>query len=88
MNGCDPFWAKIINVKYINSISGIGEFARGLRKLNRGKAAEIIKHFDKIAQPIMFANYSMDVSGEDWVKDWDVHKWDRILDQYIKFKEK
>ena len=79
---------KSLMKSYVDSIGGIGEFARGLRKLDRKRAARIISHFDKIARPIMFANYEQDVSGEDWVKNWDVHKWDRILDQYQKFKER
>ena len=79
---------KSLMKSYVDSIGGIGEFARGLRKLDRKRAAGIISYFDKIARPIMFANYEQDVSGEDWVKNWDVHKWDRILDQYQKFKER
>lgn len=79
---------KSLMKSYIDSIGGIGEFARGLRKLDRKRAADIINNFDKIARPIMFANYDRDISGEAWVENWDVHKWDRILDQYLKFKEK
>lgn len=73
---------------YIGAIDGIAVFSRGLRKLCRKEAAQIIENFDKIARPIMFANYERDVSGEDWVKNWDSYKWERVLDQYTKFKEK
>ena len=79
---------KSLMKSYIDSIGSIGEFARGLRKLDRKRAADIINNFDKIARPIMFANYDRDISGEAWVENWDVYKWDRILDQYLKFKEK
>lgn len=73
---------------YVGAIDGIAVFSRGLRKLCRKDAAKIIENFDKIARPIMFANYEGDVSGEDWVRNWDRYKWERVLDQYTKFKEK
>lgn len=73
---------------YIGAIDGIAVFSRGLRKLCRKDAAQIIENFDKIARPIMFANYERDVGGEDWVKNWDSYKWERVLNQYTKFKEK
>ena len=65
-----------------------GKLARGLRKLDRPRAAEVIKHFDTIAQPIMFFNYNEDMSGEDYVSGWDAYKWERILIQYEKFKKR
>lgn len=73
---------------YVGAIDGIAVFSRGLRKLCRKDAAKIIGNFDKIARPIMFANYEGDVSGEDWVRNWDRYRWERVLDQYTKFKEK
>lgn len=73
---------------YIKSMDGIGELARGLRRLEKKKAAEVIKNFDKIAQPIMFLNYDRDVSGEEYVNGWNTYRWERVLDQYIKFKER
>ena len=74
--------------RFTEAMDGIGYFARGLRKLDRPAAAEIVKNFDKIAQPIMFMNYERDVSGEDYVNGWDTYKWDRILTLYEKFKER
>lgn len=65
-----------------------GKLARGLRKLDRPRAAEVIKQFDTIAQPIMFFNYNKDMSGEDYVSGWDAYKWERILIQYEKFKKR
>lgn len=65
-----------------------GKLARSLRSLDRPQAAEVIKHFDAIAQPIMFFNYNKDMSGEDYVNGWDAYKWDRILTQYEKFKKR
>ena len=56
--------------------------------MDRPKAGDIIKNFDKIAQSIMFLNYEKDVSGDDYVRGWDTYKWDRILTQYEKFKER
>ena len=81
-------WVKDLMDRFIQAMDGIGYFARGLRKLDRPAAAEIIKNFDKIAQAIMFMNYEKDVSGEDYVKGWDTYKWDRVLTQYEKFKER
>ncbi len=81
-------WVKNLMSSYIKAVDGIGEFARGLRRLDKKGAAEVIKNFDKIAQPIMFMNYDRDVSGEEYVSGWDVYRWDRVLDQYIKFKER
>lgn len=74
--------------KFVEAIDGIGYFARGLRKLSRPAAAEIISNFDAIARPIMFLNYEKDVSGEAYVKNWDTYKWERALTQYQIFKEK
>jgi hypothetical protein len=79
---------KNLMASYIDAMDGIGKFARGLRKLERPKAAEVIKYFDKIAQSIMFFNYERDMSGEEYVKGWDSYKWERVLTQYEKFKEK
>ena len=79
---------KITMDSYIQAINGIGEFARGLRHLEKKKAAEVIKNFDKIAQPIMFMNYDKDVSGEEYVSGWNTYKWERAIEQYIKFKER
>jgi len=73
---------------YIEAMDGVGYLARGLRKLDRPAAAEIIKNFDKIAQSIMFMNYDKDVSGEDYVRGWDTHRWERTLVQYEKFKQR
>jgi hypothetical protein len=81
-------WTKDLMSSYVSTMSGIGEFARSLRKLEKKKAAEIIKNFDRLAQPIMFLNYDRDVSGEDYVSSWDTYRWDRVLEQYIKFKER
>ena len=81
-------WVKDLMESFVAVVDGAGVLARGLRKLEKPKAAELIKNFDRIAQPIMFMNYDRNVSGEEYVADWDVYKWDRVLDQYIEFKEK
>ena len=80
-------WVKNLMNSYIKAMDGIGELARGLRRLDKKGAAGVIKNFDKIAQPIMFMNYDRDVSGEEYVNGWDVYRWERVLDQYIEFKE-
>ena len=79
-------WTNSMMSAYIASMDGIGEFARGLRQLEKKRAAEVIKNFDKLAQPIMFLNYDRDVSGEEYVSGWDTYRWDRVLEQYIIFK--
>ena len=81
-------WMKNLMDSYIKAIDGIGELARSLRKLEKKNAAGVIKNFDKIAQPIMFMNYDRDVSGEEYVAGWNTHKWERAIEQYIKFKER
>lgn len=73
---------------YIEAMDGVGYLARGLRKLDRPAAAEIIKNFDKIAQSIMFMNYDKNVSGEEYVRGWDTYRWERTLIQYEKFKQR
>jgi hypothetical protein len=81
-------WVKNLMDSYVKAMDGIGELSRGLRRLDKKGAAGVIKNFDKIAQPIMFMNYDRDVSGEEYVNGWDTYRWERILDQYIKFKER
>jgi hypothetical protein len=81
-------WVKDLMERFVLVVDGAGVLARGLRKLDRPKAAELIKNFDRIAQPIMFFNYDRDMSGEEYVGGWDSHKWDRVLDQFMKFREK
>ena len=65
-----------------------GLLARNLRKLTRTEAAEIIKPFHKLVQPIMFANLDRHVSGREYVRDWDVNKWERCLEYFVKLCDK
>jgi hypothetical protein len=81
-------WVKDLMDSFVSVVDGAGVLARGLRKVEKPKAAELIKNFDRIAQPLMFLNYDRNVSGEEYVAGWDVYKWDRVLDQYIEFKER
>ena len=81
-------WVKDLMERYTAAMDYAGYLARGLRKLDRPAAADIIKNFDKIAQSIMFFNYDKDMSGEEYVRGWDAYKWDRILTQYEKFKKR
>jgi hypothetical protein len=81
-------WTKQLMEDFINVMNTAGTLARNLRKLDRPRAAEVIKFFHKVVQSVMFMNLDRDVNGEDYVKGWDAHRWERVLEQYIKFKEK
>lgn len=72
---------------FVNIINVSGVIARNLRKLYRKDAAETIKPFHKLVKPIMFENLDKNVSGNEHVKDWTVYKWERVLEEFIKFKE-
>ena len=56
-----------------------------LRRLDRRYAAEVIKNFHKLVQPVMFMNLDRHVSGREYTHNWDVCKWDRALDNFIEF---
>ena len=81
-------WVKELMDDFIKVLNGAVYVGKLFRKFDRPKAAEIIKNFDKFAQTIMFFNYEKDMSAEEYVKNWDTYKWDRILTQYEKFKER
>ena len=71
--------------RYVQLMDSAGMIARGLRKLERRRAADAIKYFHKIVQDIMFLNLDRDISGSEYVKGWDVYRWNRALDNYINF---
>lgn len=81
-------WTKQLMDNFTDVMDTAGLLARNLRKLSRPEAAEVIKPFHKIVQPIMFANLDRHVSGREYVKDWDVNKWERCLDYFMKFCDK
>jgi hypothetical protein len=62
--------------------------ARNLRMLERSEAAYIIKKFNPFVQPIMFTNLDHNESGTDYVAAWDVYKWERNIDNFLKFTER
>jgi hypothetical protein len=70
---------------YVMDTAGL--LARNLRKLSRKDAAEVIKPFHRLVQPIMFANHSRFVSGREYVRDWDTYKWERALEHFTEFIE-
>jgi hypothetical protein len=78
-------YVKKLMDEFINVMDTTGLLARNLRKLSRKDAAEIIKPFHKLVQPIMFANHSRLVSGREYVRDWDVYKWERALEHFTEF---
>jgi hypothetical protein len=78
-------YVKKLMDEFINVMDTAGLLARNLRKLSRKYAAEIIKSFHKLVQPIMFANHSRSVSGREYVRDWDVYKWERVLEHFTEF---
>lgn len=81
-------WVKELMDDFVKVLNGVAYVGKQFRKFDRPKAAEIIKNFDKFAQPIMFFNYERDMSAEEYVRGWDTYKWERTLIQYEKFKER
>lgn len=77
-------WTKQIMNEFTEVMDTAGMLARNLRKLTRPEAAEVIKHFHKLVQPIMFANHARHVSGREYVRDWDVYKWERNIENFLK----
>ena len=76
---------KLLMDDYVDIMDTAGFLARNLRKLPRKEAADIIKQFHIVVQPIMFANLERSVSGIDYVLNWDVYRWERTLDRFTKF---
>jgi hypothetical protein len=73
---------------YIDTIDTAGLLARkSLRNLSRAEAAEAIKKFHVLVQPIMFMNLDRLVSGREYVKNWNVNKWERHLEEFTEFLE-
>ena len=58
---------------------------RNLRKLKRVEAAEVIKKFHKLVQPIMFMNLDRLVSGREYTYNWTVYKWERVIEDFTEF---
>jgi hypothetical protein len=77
-------WTKQLMDDFTNVMDTAGLLAHNLRKLSRPEAAEVIKPFHKIVQPVMFMNLDRHVSGREYVRDWDVNKWERILEHFVK----
>ncbi len=78
-------YVKKLMGEFVDVMNTAGLLARNLRKLSRKDAAEIIKHFHKLVQPIMFANHTRLVSGREYVRDWDVYKWERAIEYFTEF---
>lgn len=78
-------WTKRLMDDFTDFVNTAGIMARGLRKRPRPEAAEVIKKFNSIVQPIMFANLDRNVGGREHVRDWDEHKWERTIEQFLKF---
>ena len=80
-------WTKQRMDEFTQVMDTAGMLARSLRKLSRKEAAEVIKPFHKLVRPIMFANIERMVSGREYVREWDVYKWERALEHFTKFIE-
>lgn len=70
---------------FINLMDTAALLTHNLRKLSKQEAAEAIKPFHRLVRPIMFFNYDRDMSGREYVKDWNAYKWERTLESYSKF---
>ena len=73
---------------FISLMDTTALLTHNLRKLSRSEAAEVIKPFHKLVKPIMFSNLDGNLSGREYVKDWNAYKWERTLDSYSKFVAK
>lgn len=70
---------------FVDVINTAGLMARSLRKLTIVEATDIVKKFHKLVQPIMFINLKRDFSGKDFVSNFTVYKWERIIETFLKF---
>lgn len=70
---------------FVSFMDACALLARNLRKLERAEAAYVIKKFHKIAQPVMFMSLERLVGGREYTYGWDVHKWERALDNFTEF---
>jgi hypothetical protein len=80
-------YVKQLMDNFTDVMDTAGLLASNLRKMSRPEAAEVIKPFHKIVKPIMFMNLDRHVSGREYVKNWDVNKWERCLEYFVKFCE-
>lgn len=80
-------WTKQLMDEFTEVMNTAGLMARNLRKLPRAEAAGVIKKFQAIVQPVMFANLDRNVCGREHVREWDVYKWERALEHFTKFLE-
>jgi hypothetical protein len=70
---------------YHRILNNVVDFCKGLRALSRSTYADFAKRCPKIMQEFMFDLYSRDITAEDYTKDWDKYRWDRVLTQYERF---
>ena len=82
------YYTKQLMDDFTQAVNMAGLMARSLRKLPRADAAEVIKKFNGFVQPIMFANLDRNICGNEYVKEWDVYKWERNIDNFLKFTER
>lgn len=57
------------------------------RLMPRGAFAEMIRVFPKIFRDMMFMSYDRDITAEEYTSGWDVHKWERCLEEMEKLKD-
>lgn len=81
-------WTKQLMDDFILFVDNCALMSRNLRKLERPEAAEVIKKFHKFVQPIMFMNLTRIVGGRSYTSGWDAYKWERLLDNFLKFLER
>lgn len=81
-------WTKQLMDEFIIFVDNCALVSRNLRKLDRREAAEVIKKFHKLVQPIMFMNLDRHVGGRAYTYDWDANKWERALDNFTRFLER
>ena len=72
-------WTKQLMDNFISFADNCAILMKSLRKLPRAEAAEVIKKFHNLAQPIMFMNLDRPVNGLEYVQNWDTNKWERNI---------
>jgi hypothetical protein len=79
-------WTKQLMDEFTAFVDTAGVLARSFRKLARKDAANIIKNFPAIVQPIMFVNLEEDLSGSIYVENWDIYKWERNIERFLNLR--
>lgn len=78
-------------IKLISSYHKLGNLfikvCQRARLMPRGVYAEMVKEFPKIYKDMLFISYDRDMTAEEYTSGWNVHKWERCLEEMEKLKD-